>query len=120
MAKLIGIAALAVLPIPATILALAFVNLLALSALLGTWIFVPDLGSWLYTACWVNIVGMRVLQKKFTHSPLSKRFPTSTTEQNRSAATLGTAQGWTLQILPQSGGESLRTWTGTGTMPKNN
>lgn len=88
MVKLVCILALAILPIPATIFALVFVNLLGLSALLGVWIFIPDLGAWRYTACWVNLVGMRIVQSKLAHSPLSKIFPTATAEQNRSAAAL--------------------------------
>ena len=52
-------AALALLPLPTIICALAVINLLALAGLLGLWMYRPDFGLWVYTPCWVNLIGMR-------------------------------------------------------------
>jgi hypothetical protein len=81
---------LAVLPIPTIICGLALLNLVSLAAVLGLWLYRPDLGPWLYTPFWVNLVGMRAVNLYtpllFPGYPFDVRAMAA--EQNRSSAIL--------------------------------
>ncbi len=88
MAKWLLIVALALLPIPTLIFGLSGINFISVAFLLVIWIFAPSLGGWLYTACWVNLVGMRLCYTKRAGPYLDEMFTLTVAEQNRASTLL--------------------------------
>ncbi len=83
-----GLLVFAVLPIASTLLGLGVVNMLAVGALCISWLAWPSVGSVLYTATWVNLVGYRLVHTIITRDRVRIAFPMTVNNQNGASAWL--------------------------------
>lgn len=83
-----GLLVFTVVPIASTLLGLWVVNMLAVGALGILWLAWPSVGSVLYTATWVNLVGYRLAHTVLARDRLGTAFPMTVNNQNGASAWL--------------------------------
>lgn len=83
-----GLLVFTVVPIASTFLGLTVVNMLVVGALAILWLGWPSVGSVLYTATWVNLVGYRLAHTILARGRLRVAFPMTVNNQNGASAWL--------------------------------
>ncbi len=80
----VGLIALAATPVPGMFLGLVGINIITVAVLGLLWLMWPHIGSLVYTAVWVNLVGYRVL----FCGKMRAAFPMTVNNQNGASAWL--------------------------------
>lgn len=83
-----GLLLFTVLPIASTLLGLGAVNMLAVGALCILWLAWPSVGSVLYTATWISLLGYRIVHTTLARDRLRIAFPMTVNNQNGASAWL--------------------------------